>query len=61
VSDLPVFSPDLEAGPLPKAVKRFVEKIQESDGIIISSPESGRAIPGGLRNTIDSLYPEKKL
>ncbi len=61
VSDLPVFSPDLEVGPLPISVQRFVEEIRESDGIIISSPEYVRAIPGGLKNAIDWLVSREEI
>lgn len=55
VADLPVFSPDIEDEPLPIAVQRFIDLIKESDGVIISSPEYIRAIPGGLKNAIDWL------
>lgn len=55
VANLPVFSPDLESGPLPASVQNFVDAIRESDGVIISSPEYVRAIPGGLKNAIDWL------
>lgn len=55
IADLPVFSPDLEERPLPPEVQNFVEMICQSDGLIISSPEYVRAIPGGLKNAIDWL------
>ncbi len=55
ITDLPVFSPDLETGPLPTAVQGFADLIRESDGIIVSSPEYVRSIPGGLKNAIDWL------
>ncbi|SDR48622.1 NADPH-dependent FMN reductase [Pseudovibrio sp. Tun.PSC04-5.I4] len=61
VSDLPVFSPDLEAHPLPEKVQLFTKLIQEADGIIISSPEYVRAIPGGLKNAIDWLVSRDEL
>ena len=50
---LPVFSPDSEGEATPAAVCEFVEKVSATDGIIISSPEYVRAIPGGLKNAID--------
>lgn len=50
---LPVFSPDLEGERTPIAVMDFLEGIAKADGIIISSPEYVRAIPGGLKNAID--------
>lgn len=54
-ADLPVFSPDLENQPLPHSVQSFIDMIQKSEGLIISSPEYVRAIPGGLKNAIDWL------
>ncbi|CQR45019.1 conserved hypothetical protein [Thiomonas sp. CB3] len=50
---LPVFSPDSEGVETPQAVRKFMEAVAATDGIIISSPEYVRAIPGGLKNAID--------
>lgn len=50
---LPVFSPDAEGEKTPMAVRDFLEVVSANDGIIISSPEYIRAIPGGLKNAID--------
>jgi len=50
---LPVFSPDAEGEKTPVAVRELIDAIAASDGIIISSPEYIRAIPGGLKNAID--------
>ena len=55
IAGLPVFSPDLEAGPLPAPVRHFADLVRASDGVIIASPEYVRAIPGGLKNAIDWL------
>ena len=55
ISDLPVFSPDLEALRLPNSVRDLASLIRRSDGLIVSSPEYVRAIPGGLKNAIDWL------
>ncbi len=55
LADLPVFSPDLEAAPLPVAVQEFADMVSQSDCLIIASPEYVRAIPGGLKNAIDWL------
>ncbi|WP_299376360.1 NADPH-dependent FMN reductase, partial [uncultured Kiloniella sp.] len=55
VSELPVFSPDAENAPLPFPVQAFCNLIRKNDGLIISSPEYVRAIPGGLKNAIDWL------
>lgn len=50
---LPVFSPDSEGEATPKVVADFIAQVAAADGIIISSPEYIRAIPGGLKNAID--------
>ncbi|NVK54459.1 MAG: NAD(P)H-dependent oxidoreductase [Alteromonadaceae bacterium] len=50
---LPVFSPDSEDEATPMAVREFMETVSAADGIIISSPEYIRSIPGGLKNAID--------
>lgn len=55
IGDLPVFSPDLERGPLPAPVAGLAHAIAQADGLIIASPEYVHAIPGGLKNAIDWL------
>ncbi|WP_370676847.1 NADPH-dependent FMN reductase [Pleomorphomonas sp. PLEO] len=55
VGDLPVFSPDLEGSNLPDSVGAFLAMVSQSDGLLISSPEYVRSIPGGLKNAIDWL------
>ncbi|WP_184394028.1 NADPH-dependent FMN reductase [Rhizobium sp. BK650] len=55
IGDLPVFSPDLEGPDLPDSVRAFMRMIFDSDGLLISSPEYVRSIPGGLKNAIDWL------
>ncbi len=52
---LPVFSPDLETAPLPRAVQDFIALIRAAEGVIIASPEYVHSIPGGLKNAIDWL------
>jgi chromate reductase, NAD(P)H dehydrogenase (quinone) len=61
VADLPVFSPDLETAQLPDTVLAFVEMIRQNDGLIISSPEYVRSIPGGLKNAIDWLVSREEI
>ena len=55
IGDLPVFSPDLETPQPPDNVRRFIERVAESDGLVISSPEYVHSLPGGLKNAIDWL------
>lgn len=59
--DLPVFSPDLEGEHTPPSVLQFCELISKVDGVIISSPEYVRAIPGGLKNAIDWLVSREEI
>lgn len=59
--DLPVFSPDLEGEHTPSSVVQFCKLISEADGIVISSPEYVRAIPGGLKNAIDWLVSREEI
>ncbi len=55
IGDLPVFSPDREGADLPEGVRHFQQAIADCDGLILSSPEYVRGIPGGLKNAIDWL------
>lgn len=55
IGDLPVFSPDREGENLPDSVGTFMRLVSRSDGLLISSPEYVRSIPGGLKNAIDWL------
>lgn len=61
IADLPVFSPDAENAPLPQPVQAFTDMINRSDGLIFSSPEYVRAIPGGLKNAIDWLVSREEI
>lgn len=49
---LPHFNPDKNNN-APKQILNFRQKIKESDGVIICSPEYVFAIPGSLKNAID--------
>lgn len=55
IGDLPVFSPDLEGERAPPSVQAFTKMIAASDGLVVSSPEYVRSLPGGLKNAIDWL------
>jgi NAD(P)H-dependent FMN reductase len=52
IGELPHFNPDLEetAGP---AVSDFRRHLQESDAVLISSPEYAHGVPGVLKNALD--------
>ncbi|NUU20620.1 MAG: NAD(P)H-dependent oxidoreductase, partial [Streptomycetaceae bacterium] len=52
IDELPHFNQDLEAD-VPASVLRLREAVQNADGVIISTPEYNRAIPGVLKNALD--------
>jgi chromate reductase, NAD(P)H dehydrogenase (quinone) len=53
LDQMPPFSEDLEFGPVPLAVARLRQAIDEADGILIATPEYNGSIPGQLKNAID--------
>lgn len=52
IDNLPLFNEDLEAH-FPTEATALKQKIEAADGIIISTPEYNRSIPGALKNAID--------
>lgn len=52
LNDLPLFNADIENEP-PEGVKLFKDKIKNSQGVLIVSPEYNHGIPGGLKNALD--------
>jgi len=58
---LPIFNPDMEGSETPETVLSFCAELRAADGIIISSPEYVRAIPGGLKNSIDWLVSREEI
>jgi NAD(P)H-dependent FMN reductase len=54
VGRLPVFSPDLDGDP-PAELRAYIGLVEASAGVIVSSPEYVRALPGGMKNAIDWL------
>lgn len=52
---LPHFNPDDDRQPLPSAVADWRARIAATDGLLISSPEYARGIPGSLKNALDWL------
>ncbi len=52
ISSIPLFNQDFEKE-LPVAVVDLKKKISSVDGIIISTPEYSRSIPGVLKNVLD--------
>lgn len=50
---LPVYDQDIQDARMPENVLQFKSAIQNSDLVIISTPEYNHSIPGGLKNAID--------
>jgi chromate reductase len=64
IGGLPHFNPDLDVDPAPPAVAAWRAAIRAADGLLISSPEYARGIPGSLKNAFDWLvsyegFPDK--
>ncbi len=55
LAELPPFNPDLDMEPYPQPVARWRREVGNSDGLLISSPEYARGVPGSLKNALDWL------
>jgi chromate reductase len=52
LAGLPAFDEDLESTP-PPPVQDLLDAIEESDGILIATPEYNASLPGSLKNALD--------
>jgi chromate reductase len=55
LGELPHFNPDFDNEQLPAIVAEFRALVGAVDGILISSPEYARGVPGTLKNALDWL------
>jgi NAD(P)H-dependent FMN reductase len=55
LATLPHFNPDDDVDPLPPTVADWRAKVAAAGGLVISSPEYARGIPGSLKNALDWL------
>ena len=55
LGELPHFNPDFDNEKLPVIVGEFRAEIGAADGLLISSPEYARGVPGSLKNALDWL------
>lgn len=55
IGTLPHFNADLDTTEPPPPVAAFRARLKKADGLIISSPEYARGIPGTLKNALDWL------
>jgi chromate reductase, NAD(P)H dehydrogenase (quinone) len=53
LSEIPLYSGDVEDAGVPASVAGFKEKIEKADGVIISTPEYNHAVSGVLKNALD--------
>jgi chromate reductase len=53
INGIPLYSQDTEVLGIPEIVKRFKEKIESADAILIATPEYNHSYPGVLKNAID--------
>lgn len=63
ISDLPLFSEDLEAAGSVGPAERLRSAVSEADGLLIASPEYNYGMTGVLKNAIDWLsrpYPQDR-
>ncbi|MFI4938447.1 MAG: NADPH-dependent FMN reductase [Candidatus Berkiellales bacterium] len=51
--DMPLYNADVQEKGLPPNVTKFVERLKQNDGLIISTPEYNFSMPGTLKNFID--------
>jgi NAD(P)H-dependent FMN reductase len=52
---LPHFNPDVEEAAPPQVVVDLRSRINQADGVLISSPEYAHGVPGVLKNALDWL------
>lgn len=55
LASLPHFNPDFDMEPLPPPVADLRARIGAADGLLISTPEYARGVPGALKNMLDWL------
>ena len=55
IRDIPLYDGDLEAQGIPAAVSALKDRIAETQGLLLCTPEYNNSIPGVLKNAIDWL------
>ncbi len=53
IHQLPPFNPDVNENQLHPTVMKFIDKIKNADGILISTPEYVFSLPGMLKNALE--------
>ncbi len=52
LAEFPLYSPQLQED-YPAAISKIKTEIEQSDGVMIFTPEYNRSIPGSLKNALD--------
>jgi len=55
LSEIPLFSEDVERTGIPSAVARLREAVAGADGFLIATPEYNHGVPGVMKNAFDWL------
>src|SRR5687768_880218 len=55
LSEIPLFSEDIERRGVPLAVARLREAVAEADGFLVATPEYNHGVPGVMKNAFDWL------
>ncbi|NOU68779.1 flavoprotein [Paenibacillus sp. LMG 31461] len=55
LGDLPHFNPDIDVDDGPESVTELRTQLNESDAVLICTPEYGNGVPGVLKNALDWL------
>jgi chromate reductase len=53
LADVPPYNEDHDHDPRPVGAQRFIDAINQADGLLFSTPEYNFSIPGQLKNAID--------
>jgi chromate reductase len=53
IQDIPLYNGDVDAAGQPAAVRELKEKVANSDGLLLVSPEYNHSLPGVFKNAID--------
>jgi chromate reductase len=55
LSEIPLFSEDVEHAGIPRAVAHLREAVAQADGFLVATPEYNHGVPGVLKNAFDWL------
>jgi chromate reductase len=55
ISEIPLFSEDVERAVIPPAVASLRQAVAAADGLLVATPEYNHGVPGVMKNTVDWL------